>query len=139
VEKQKGVIRLIPYIQKGQLSLLPEKRKRKICSCPVLCEEFYTIAIESEDVVLCEREAKEFGFQLFEKLGIVTEKKAFTKSKCGWTTEQEAFIRRYLKDKNLYYNGKIKYGTYSLIGEMLGKSRYQVKDKIHHMQKEGKL
>lgn len=129
---------MIPHITKGDLTQLPSKRQQKICGCKPKCNDFYTFT-NDEDFILCSGDARQFAFEIFNKLGLVTAKLAFPKSKWGWTTEQEQFIKSYLKDKAAYYNGKVKYGTYSLIAEMLGKTREQVKNKIQHMAKEGKL
>lgn len=124
---------MIPYIQKGDLAKLHPNRQNKICICPEKCKHFYTFSDDKQDFILCESETKEFGFSILHELGLVTEKLAFPKSKYGWTTEQERFIKKYLSEN------PVKYGTYSLLGEMLGKSRGQVKSKVQHMRKEGKL
>jgi hypothetical protein len=130
---------LIPYLTKGDLTKLSLKKQKKICGCVTLCQEFYNFTTDDDDFILCAGDARQFAFELLEIMGLVTKKCAFPTSKWGWTTEQEEFVKKYLKDKNAYYNGKVKYGTYSLIAEMLGKTREQVKNKIQHMQKEGKL
>ncbi|CRK80331.1 hypothetical protein [Neobacillus massiliamazoniensis] len=130
---------MIPYITKGDLTKLSPKKQKKICGCVTLCTDFYTFTTDDEDFTLCAGDTRQLAFEILEKQGLVTQKLAFPTSKWGWTTDQEEFVKKYLKDKNAYYNGKIKYGTYSLIGEMLGKTRDQVKNKIQHMQKEGKL
>ena len=130
---------MIPYLMKGDLTKLPKNRQKKICGCPTLCTEFYTFSLENDDFMLCAGDTRQFAFEMMSELGLMTKKLAFPTSKWGWTTEQEEFVKKYLKDKSAYYNGKVKYGTYSLIGEMLGKSREQVKNKIQHMQKEGKI
>jgi len=130
---------LIPYISKGDLTKLGPKRQSKICGCNPKCKEFYTFSIDVEDFILCATDSRQFAFEVLESLGVVTSKLAFPHSLFGWTTEQERFIKEFLNDNSAYYNGKVKYGTYSLIAEMLGKTRGQVKSKIQHMQKEGKL
>lgn len=130
---------MIPYITKGDLTKLHHNRQKIICGCEPKCTEFYTFSTE-EDFILCTTDAKQFAFELLEELGIVTKKLAFPKSKYGWTMEQERFIQRYFKEEPIFReDGKIKYGTYSMLGEMLGKTREQVKNKIQSMQKEGKL
>lgn len=131
---------MIPYLTKGDLTKLPRKRMKKVCGCSPACSEFIIIATEEEDLMLCRTDAKEFAFEMLEMLGFVTEKKAFPKSKRGWTTEQERFVIRYLKEEQcIRENGKVKDGTYSLIGEMLGKSREQIKDKVSHLRKAGRI
>jgi hypothetical protein len=131
---------MIPYLSKGDLSKLPKKRIKKVCGCSPTCTEFITITTEEEDLMLCRTDAKEFAFEMLELLGLVTEKRAFPKSKRGWTTEQERFVIKYLKEENcIQENGKVKDGTYSLIGEMLEKSREQVKDKVNHLRKAGRI
>jgi hypothetical protein len=129
---------LIPYIVKGDLTKLPKRRQKKICGCSLTCTEFYTFNTEDE-FILCAGDAKKFAFEILEQLGIISKTLAFPYSVSGWTTMQEHLIKKFLSDPNVYYNGKVKYGTYSRLGEMLGKSREQVKKKIQHMQKEGKL
>lgn len=129
---------MIPYITKGDLTKLPEKRQKKICGCNQRCREFFTFTTE-DDFILCANDTNQFGFEILEQLGLVTKKQAFPNSKYGWTTEQERFVIKYLKENNCYLGGKVKWGTYSLIGEMLGKTRDQVKDKINHLRKAGRL
>jgi hypothetical protein len=130
---------MIPYLTKGDLTKLSLKKQKKICGCVILCNEFYNYSTDDDDFILCAGDSRQFAFELLEKLGLVTKKMAFPTSKWGWTTEQEEFVKRYLKDKNAYYNGKVKYGTYSLIGEMIGKSREQVKEKIKYLREAGRL
>jgi hypothetical protein len=131
---------MIPYTTKGDLTKLPNKRQKKVCGCTPRCKEFITITTEEEDLMICRTDAKEFAFELLEMLGLVTEKRAFPKSKRGWTTEQERFVIKYLKEENCINDkGKVKDGTYTLIGEMLSKSREQVKDKVGHLRKAGRL
>jgi hypothetical protein len=131
---------LIPYLTKGDLTKLPTKRQKKVCGCSPPCTEFITIATEVEDIMLCHTDANEFAFEILELLGLVTEKRAFPKSKRGWTTEQERFVIKYLKEEHCYLDsGRMRDGTYSLIGEMLGKSREQIKDKVNHLRKAGRL
>lgn len=129
---------MIPYMKKGDLNKLPKTRQRKVCGCNDPCQTFITFSHNS-DFLLCEQDAKEFAFEILAELGVLTKKLAFPKSKYGWTTEQEQFVIRYLKDEHCLQNGRVKYGTYSILGEMLGKSREQVKNKIQHMKKEKKL
>jgi hypothetical protein len=131
---------MIPYIQKGEMAKLHSKRQAALCGCQPRCRYFYTFTEHEHDWILCARDAQQFAFEILEQLDLVTKKLAFPKSKVGWTTEQEHFIIRYFQDEHCFEeNGKVKYGTYSLLGEMLGKTRDQVKLKIQHMSKEGKL
>jgi hypothetical protein len=130
---------MIPYITKGDLTKLSQKKQKKICGCPKLCTEFFNFATDEEDFTLCTGDARQLAFEIMYQQGLVSKKLAFPDSNSGWTMEHEEFIKKYLKDKNAYSDGKIKYGTYSLIAEMLGKTREQVKKKVQHMQKVGKL
>ncbi|MCD4838149.1 hypothetical protein LRS37_04540 [Neobacillus sedimentimangrovi] len=130
---------MIPYITKGDLTKLTPKRQRKICGCNPLCQEFYTYQTDEDDFILCAGDTKQFALEIFNQLGLIDQNLAFPKTDYGWTDEQELLIQRYLKDKNAYYRGKVKYGTYSNLAQMLGKTREQVKNKIQHMRKEGKL
>jgi hypothetical protein len=130
---------MIPVITKGDLTLLPIKRQKIICKCKSTCEEVYTFSMD-DDFMLCGNDAKEFAFRILEIKGLVTQKRAFPKSKYGWTTEMERFVINYIKEENcIAENGKVKFGTYSLIGEMLGKTRAAVKDKVNHLRRAGRI
>jgi hypothetical protein len=129
---------MIPYITKGDLTKLSPKKQKKLCGCTALCKEFYNFTTDEEDFTLCAGDARQLAFEIMYQQGLVSKKIAFPAS-TGWTMEHEEFIKKYLKDKNAYSDGKIKYGTYSLIAEMLGKTREQVKKKVQRMQKVGKL
>ena len=97
-------------------------------------------ASRNEDFMLCQTDAQQFAFEILEQLGLVTKKQAFPKSQYGWTTEEERLWKKYIKEQNCFdEHGKVKFGTYTMLGEMLGKSREQVKHKIQHMRKEGKF
>lgn len=131
---------MIPYIQKGEMAKLHIRRQAAICECQPRCSSFYTFTERDHDWILCSQDAQQFAFEILEQLELVTKKLAFPKSKVGWTTEQEQFIIRYFRTETCFdENKKVKYGTYSLLGEMLGKTRDQVKLKVQHMVKEGKL
>jgi hypothetical protein len=131
---------MIPYITKGELEKLHVRRQKKICGCSPMCKEFINISTEKEDVMLCVTDAKQFSFEMLEQLGLVTQKHAFPQSKWGWTTEQERFLIKYLKEEDcLDEKGKVKFGTYALLGEMLSKTRSAVKDKANHLRKAGRI
>jgi hypothetical protein len=133
---------MIPFIQKGDLTKLPSKRRNNICGCQTSCREFFTFTTYSDDsdFILCAGDAKQFGFEILEKAGVVTQSHAFPKSKRGWTTEQERFVIKYIKENHrIDENGRMKDGTYTLIGEMLGKTREQVKDKVNHLRRFGRV
>lgn len=132
---------MIPYMQKGDLRRLPLARQKAICGCAKQCEVFITFTGKREnDFMLCAEDAKQFGFEILEMLEIVTKSLAFPKSKYGWTTEQERFVINYIKkNKRIGQDGRILNGTYTLIGEMLGKSREQIKDKVNHLRRAGRL
>jgi len=130
---------MIPVISKGYLTALSDKRQKKICKCSQMCEEFFTFTSD-EDFILCSSDAKEFAFRILELKGLVTQKHAFPKSKYGWTTEQERFVINYIqKEDRIDEKGKVKFGTYTMLGEMLGKTRAAIKDKVNHLRKAGRL
>lgn len=131
---------MIPYMVKGELYRLDPRRQKNVCTCKQRCEHFYTFTLRDTDFMLCAGDTEQFGFEILQEVGVLTKKLAFPKSKYGWTTEQERFIKNYFETERVYEpSGKVKYGLYSMLGEMLGKTREQVKNKIQHMQKEGKL
>lgn len=131
---------MIPYIHKGELFRLDPRRQKTVCACLEKCNYFYTFSFREQDFMLCEGDTKQFGFEILQEIGVLTKKLAFPQSKYGWTTEQERFIKNYFATESCYTEaGRVKYGLYNMLGEMLGKSREQVKNKIQHMQKEGKL
>lgn len=131
---------MIPYLTNGLLNRMPEKRRKKICECSTPCNEFITISTENEDVMLCAAKAKEFAFEILEKVGTVTKNLAFPPTKWGWTTEQERILIKFLKEESCYSeNGKVKYGTYKLLGELLGKSRSAINDKVKYLRRMGRL
>jgi hypothetical protein len=131
---------MIPYITKGELEKLHVRRQKKICGCSPMCKEFINISTEKEDVMLCVTDAKQFSFEMLEQLGLVTQKIAFPQSNGDGPQSRNVLLLKYLKEENcLDENGKVKFGTYALLGEMLGKTRSAVKDKVNHLRKAGRL
>lgn len=55
------------------------------------------------------------------------------KNNRGWTTKQEKEIIKYIEQ-----NG-VQFGTYRILGEMLGKPREAVKRRVYVLEKEGRL
>jgi hypothetical protein len=130
---------MIPVISKGDLTQLSEKRQKKICSCNPVCKEFF-IFTSDEDFTLCGNDAREFAFRILEVKGIVTQKREFPKSQYGWTILQERFVINYFKEENcIDEDGRVIRGTYRLIGEMLGKTKAAVKDKVNHLRRSGRI
>lgn len=131
---------MVPYISKGDLTLLTPKRQKKICSCFKTCQHFYSIALDSDDIILCERDAKEFAFQMLEKTDLVNERREFIKSQFGWTEDQERFLIQYLQNPDCYDGkGKVRLKTYNIIGEQIGKSNKAIKGKVQYLRKVGRL
>lgn len=140
-QERKGAGDMIPYLTKGQLNRMPEKRRKKICQCQRPCQYFFNISTENDDVILCETDAKQFVYELLQLLGMADEQKIdFPQSKRGWTFAQENFVLKFLKEeKCMKENGFMKDGTYNMLSEMLGKTKAQIKDKVYHFRKAGRL
>jgi hypothetical protein len=129
-----------PVVHKGEMEQLYPAMQGKICKCERRCRRYVSVNTDREGFMMCEMAAKEYAFEILHALDVVSEKKAFPQSVKGWTTEQERFIKKYITENNVIMpDGKLKYGTCSLLAEMLMKTRDQVKDKIRLMRREGKL
>lgn len=82
---------MIPFIQKGDLTALPGKRRNNICGCENKCTEFYTFTTykENSDFILCASDAKQFGFEILEMIGAIKSGVMFIGPNRAWTGEEE--------------------------------------------------
>lgn len=119
-------------IVKRDASEFTAGRRAAICNCEVPCKVFVSY-IGDEMLTVCETGAKVVAFDTLELLGVMKESWTHMSKLGEWTTKQEEEIIQYIKA-----NG-IKYGTYRLLGERFGKTRDQVKHKVQHMRKVGRL
>lgn len=99
------------------------------CKCKPKCENYIDIEYIGR---YCENEATELAVKLINLAkGVNVSQDKYTQR--GWTTRQEKVLTDWVTNKG------INYGDYRIIGELINKSRGQVKNKVQHMRKEGKL
>ncbi|MGM0807585.1 MAG: hypothetical protein ACQET8_23040 [Bacillota bacterium] len=117
-----------PVVNINNMSQLSSKGAKKICECPKLCNRFVTISSPDrygESMVMCERDSKKYASELQNALGLTHLGR--------WTTGQEQKVIKYIEKYG------VKYGTYAALGSDIGKTREQVRDKVYHLRKEGRL
>lgn len=133
---------MIPYIQKGDLTALPGKRRNAICRCEKRCTEFYTFTTvaKNTDFILCAGDARQFGFEILEMQGAVKSGIMFIGPNRAWTGEEERIIEKYFIENDCIDDkGRVRNGINTGLAEVLGRTRQQVKEKVKRMRKEGKI
>ncbi|MEC0276880.1 hypothetical protein [Peribacillus frigoritolerans] len=105
----------------------PLSPRSKLCKCEPRCSNYIDIEYIGR---YCDNQAMNFAVQL---INLVKETNivhgVYTPN---WTTAQESVLKKWVE------NG-VKNGDYRILGEMFGKNRTAVKNKVYDMEKEGKL
>lgn len=99
------------------------------CKCTKRCTEFYRV---NGFDVYCKGTLEQLALNILN----VTKGKDFMRGSYnnrGWTVAQEQKLIDYIEK-----NG-VRYGTYRLIGELIGKDRKAVRAKVEHLEKQGRL
>lgn len=113
-----------------ELSITKTKSKRASkCKCTIMCEEFYRV---NGFDVYCKGSLEQLAVNILNLVNDTNISQG-NRNKRGWTTKQEQQIIQFIER-----NG-VQFGTYRIIGEMIGKTREQVKAKVYKLEKEGRL
>jgi hypothetical protein len=107
--------------------------QRNVCSHNPKCSRAFIVNTHNDGFMVCENDMKDTVYETMKLLGMVPENYTLPKNDTGWTIRQEKLLADYINE-----NG-VQYGAYSIIGELVGKTRRQVKDKVHRMKRDGKL
>lgn len=111
-------------------SNLTRTQINKSCKCTPKCKTY--IELESINKILCEKRATELSINLINKVkGVKLVNSRYAAR--GWTVKQMNVVIDWITK-----NG-VNHGDYSLLAEMLGKTRQQVKNKVYYMEKQGLL
>jgi hypothetical protein len=122
-----------PKITRFELKELSVLMQKEVCPHNPRCARAYTITTPNDGFMICEGDIKDTTYDLMKMLGMVDENYTLPKFDAGWTIKQEKILENYLKE-----NGK-KYGSYAIIGKLVGKTRQQVKDKVYRMKRDGRI
>lgn len=109
------------------MQIKPEQRHKRKCDCSKVCTEYFKL--DGIDVY-CKGKLEQFAIDILNKINHTNITQG-NKNQRGWTTKQESMIIDYLTK-----NG-VEFGTYRIIGEMIGKPRESVKRKVYNLQKRG--
>lgn len=109
------------------IQIRPEQRHKRQCDCAVKCTDFYRV---NGFDVYCKGKLEQLAIDILNKIN-GTNIAQGNKNNRGWTLKQESMIIDYLTK-----NG-VEFGTYRIIGEMIGKPRESVKRKVYNLQKRG--
>lgn len=117
-----------------KLNTIPEiveisRKYRKKCNCVQKCDRYFRVnGID----VYCKKQLEQLAINILNVVnGTHYIQKNFNNR--GWTTKQEQIIIEYINR-----NG-VAFGTYRIIGEMIGKPREAVKRKVYQLEKQGRL
>lgn len=101
----------------------------KKCSCPTKCKTFYRVnGIDT----YCKKQLEQLAINILNTVnGTMIAQKNYNNR--GWTTLQERAIIDFIQK-----NG-VQFGTYRIIGEMIGKPREAVKRKVYQLEQQGRL
>lgn len=119
-----------PQVFKGDLSLLPTRRRKTICKCEIPRNHFITI-VGQEDFIICEKEARDHALDILNQLNVITE--IVTQPTPFWTTKEERYVINYFEQHGNHN------GAYRIIGAQIGRSRDAVKNKVLKLRKEGRI
>ena len=118
----------IPTIEEVADASNKHKYSRR-CSCNVKCDRYYRV---NGFDVYCRGGLEQLSIDILNKIN-GTNIAQGNKNNRGWTTKQEKEIIKYIER-----NG-VQFGTYRILGEMLGKPREAVKRRVYVLEKEGRL
>ncbi|KGR74879.1 hypothetical protein [Ureibacillus sinduriensis] len=106
-----------------------ETSKSKRCKCNPKCQEFYRVnGIDT----YCKKQLEQLAINILNTVnGTMIAQKNYNNR--GWTTLQERAIIDFVEK-----NG-VQFGTYRIIGEMIGKPRTAVKRKVYQLEEQGRL
>jgi len=102
--------------------------KEKVCRCEPKCEKFIRIERDDSVIRLCEQDAKSHAYDILETLGYIQRKQI--RNVKPWTSKQEQVLIKWAEKG-------FQFGDMRVIGDLLGKTREQVKKKVVHMRKLG--
>lgn len=112
------------------LEIVQVKAKHKSkCECTTKCTAFYKI---NGFDVYCKGSLEQLAVDILNLVNDTNISQG-NRNKRGWTTKQEQQIIQFIER-----NG-VQFGTYRIIGEMIGKPRESVKRKVYALEKEGRL
>lgn len=115
------------HIPKLELTELETKQRK--CKCLPRCEEYFNV--DGFDIY-CKGTLEQFAVSILNQVNGTNIAQGNLNNR-GWTTRQEQQIIKYVES-----NG-VKFGTYRIIGEMIGKPREAVKRKVYDLEKQGRL
>jgi len=104
-------------------------KKSNRCKCNPKCQNFYKVnGID----IYCKKQLEQLAINILNTVnGTKIAQKNYNNR--GWTTLQEQSIITFIEK-----NG-VQFGTYRILGEMLGKPREAVKRKVYKLEKQGRL
>lgn len=105
------------------------RKYAKKCNCSNRCDKFYRV---NGFDVYCKGVLEQLSINILNMVN-GTKIAQGNRNNRGWTTKQEQQIIQFIEQ-----NG-VRFGTYRIIGEMIGKPRESVKRKVYMLEKEGRL
>jgi short subunit dehydrogenase-like uncharacterized protein len=118
-------------ITRNPINGLTQHKKRNTCKCPEKCTHYILIEDLDYEKRVCEQQATDLAVKLINAAkGTNIVQGTYVQ---GWTTKMENEIIKWITNQG------IKNGDLRLMGEMFNKTRFQVKNKIQHMRKTGRL
>jgi hypothetical protein len=106
----------------------PMTRGAKFCKCDPRCSHYIEIDYIGR---LCETQAMDFAIKVINLAkGTNLSKGTYTN---GWTTKQETYLKEWVENKG------VKYGDYSAIGAIIGKTGNQVRRKVQRLEQVGRI
>lgn len=120
-----------PIVNKVLLNDISPHNAKKLCKHKPLCQEIITITTHNDGMMLCEKDARSFGYEILASLKAIRKNgESYTPFK-EWTVEEEKTLIQLIEEKG------IKYGIYREIAEAMGRTRDQVKWKAQSLRKRG--
>jgi len=107
----------------------PKQRHTRNCKCTQKCAKYFRV--DGMDVY-CKGVMQQLAITILNEINGTFIVQG-NQNQRGWTTKQENEIIKYIKK-----NG-VEFGTYRIIGEMIGKPRESVKRKVYQLREKGKL
>ncbi len=113
----------------GKIEIEKINKGQRKCKCIPMCNEFFRI---SGFDVYCKKQLEQLAFNILNSVNGTNIMQGNHVSN-GWTTGMEKTLIDYIETYG------VQNGTYSKLGLILGKNSKQVKNKVYHLEKQGRL
>ena len=108
----------------NSIPTIEEIQTTRKCKCNPICKQYYRVnGID----IYCKKRLEQLAINILNKVNGTNISQGNYNNR-GWTTKQENIIIQFVEE-----NG-VQFGTYRIIGELIGKPREAVKRKVYELE-----